>query len=317
MSSILCSIPVISGLIAACAAPAPVATGYVEGEFLLVAPVATAQVETVEVRRGDAIEAGATLATMESRDAEIALRQADSTLAGAESELADLRQAKREEEIRVIEAELTSAKAQAKEAEREERRLRDLYGRGAAPEAQLQAAETALDVARAHVAEVEANLAVARLPARQHQIAAAEAAVAQARAARDAAAWNLDKRRLDAPAPGTVYEILRRAGEIAGPQAPVLSFLPEGAVVVRLYVPEAYISGIATGDRLNLNCDGCPPGTSARVTYVADDPEFTPPVIYSLENRQKLVYLVEARPDPGAPLLQPGQIVDAQLGDRP
>jgi HlyD family secretion protein len=46
------------------------------------------------------------------------------------------------------------------------------------------------------------------------------------------------------------------------------------------------------------------------VTYVADSPEFTPPVIYSLENRQKLVYLVEARPDAGAEALKPGQIVD-------
>lgn len=317
MTGFLCSLPLVSGLFAACAAPAPVATGYVEGEFLLVAPVATAQVETVEVRRGDSVAAGTTLATMESRDAEIALREAASTLARAESELADLRQAKRAEEIRVIEAELASARAQQTEAAREERRLHDLFARGATPEAQWQAAETALDVARAHVAEMEANLAVARLPARQHRIAAAEAAVAQARAARDAAAWNLGKRRLDAPAPGKVYEILRRAGEIAGPQAPVLSFLPEGAVVVRLYVPEAYISGIETGDRLTLDCDGCPPGTSARVTYVAEDPEFTPPVIYSLENRQKLVYLVEARPDPGDALLQPGQIVDAQLEDSP
>lgn len=317
MSSILCSLPVIAQFIAACAAPAPVATGYVEGEFLLVAPVATAQVETVAVRRGDAVAAGVTLATMESRDAEIALSEAQSTLARAESELADLRLARREEEIQVIEAELASARAQEKEAQREEGRQRDLYTRGAAPEAQLQAAETALDVARARVAEMEANLAVARLPARQHRIAAAEAAVAQARAARDAAAWNLGKRRLEAPAPGKVYEILRRAGEIAGPQAPVLSFLPEGAVVVRLYVPEAYISGIETGDRLNLDCDGCPPGTSARVTYVAEDPEFTPPVIYSLENRQKLVYLVEARPDPGDASLQPGQIVDARLKEAP
>ena len=45
------------------------------------------------------------------------------------------------------------------------------------------------------------------------------------------------------------------------------------------------------------------------------DPEFTPPVIYSLENRQKLVYLVEARPEGDAGPLQPGQIVDVDLAD--
>ena len=49
------------------------------------------------------------------------------------------------------------------------------------------------------------------------------------------------------------------------------------------------------------------------VSYVSPDPEFTPPVIYSLENRQKLVYLVEARPNDGAWALAPGQIVDVDL----
>ena len=49
---------------------------------------------------------------------------------------------------------------------------------------------------------------------------------------------------------------------------------------------------------LDVHCDGCAPDDlTARVTYVSDGPEFTPPVIYSLENRQKLVYLVEARPE--------------------
>ena len=54
-------------------------------------------------------------------------------------------------------------------------------------------------------------------------------------------------------------------------------------------------------------------GRSATVTYVADEPEFTPPVIYSLNNRQKLVYLVEARPEGDGTMLRPGQIVDVQL----
>ena len=45
-----------------------------------------------------------------------------------------------------------------------------------------------------------------------------------------------------------------------------------------------------------MRCDGCPPGLTATVSYVSDEPEFTPPVIYSVENRQKLVYRIEARP---------------------
>ncbi|GHH03258.1 HlyD family secretion protein [Pseudodonghicola xiamenensis] len=317
MSGLLCSLPLIGTLFGACADPASFATGYVEGEYLLIAPVATAQIEDLPIRRGDRVAAGDLLVEMEKRDATIALAQAEAALARAENELADLKLPKRDEEIHVIEAELASAKAEAVEAAREAERQKNLYQRNTTPKSQMDAAATALDVARAKVAETEASLAVARLPARPDVIAAAEAAVAEARAARESAAWQLSKRTLTAPAAGKVTEILRRTGEIAGPQAPVLSFLPDGGVLLRVYVPETEISSIKVGSRLTVNCDGCEPGMVARVSYVSDAPEFTPPVIYSLDNRQKLVYLIEARPEAGTPSIQPGQIVDVALEPKP
>jgi HlyD family secretion protein len=67
------------------------------------------------------------------------------------------------------------------------------------------------------------------------------------------------------------------------------------------------------GSRVEVSCDGCPAGVTARVSFIADEPEFTPPVIYSVESRQKLVYLIEARPEAGSVVLQPGQIVDVRL----
>ena len=317
MAGSICTISILAGFFSACAAPQPIATGYVEGEFLLMAPISVAQVEELAARRGDRIEAGELLVKMERRDAEIALTQAEATLVRAQSELADLKTARRAEEIRVIEAELASARAQAREAAKEAKRLNDLLERGTVAPSQVDDAETALAVAEAQVAEVEANLAVAHLPAREQQIAAAEAAVAVAQSSRDAAQWQLDKRDLTAPSAGIVFEIFRRRGEIAGPQAPVLSLLPDGAVLLRLYVPEPFIADIAPGRTLEVGCDGCPPDTTATVTYVSDEPEFTPPVIYSLENRQKLVYLIEARPGPGAVKLKPGQIVEVRLEDSP
>lgn len=109
--------------------------------------------------------------------------------------------------------------------------------------------------------------------------------------------------------------MLRRIGEIAGPTTPVLSILPDGAWKVVAFVPETSLSEIAPGGRLSVHCDGCPEGLAATISYVAQEPEFTPPVIYSLENRQKLVYRVEARPDPSQTALRPGQIVDVARAD--
>ncbi|MFC6490610.1 HlyD family secretion protein, partial [Nitratireductor sp. GCM10026969] len=99
-----------------------------------------------------------------------------------------------------------------------------------------------------------------------------------------------------------------------GPSAPVISMLPDGAVKLKLYLPEPAFSAVEVGSLLAVRCDGCPAGLRARVSYVSPDPEFTPPVIYSLETRQKLVFLIEARPEgEAADRLQPGQIVDVIL----
>jgi HlyD family secretion protein len=94
----------------------------------------------------------------------------------------------------------------------------------------------------------------------------------------------------------------------------VLSILPDGAIKLRLFMPERALSGISRGTVLRVHCDGCAGNLKASVSYVANEPEFTPPVIYSLENRQKLVYLVEAVPLGKTQKLKPGQIVDVEFG---
>lgn len=257
---------------------------------------------------------GQGLVDLEQRDTEIALAQAEAALAKAESQLANLRAGKRPQEIAVIEAALASAKAQAAEATRNADRLLDLSNRGVATETQRDDAATAAEVATAHVAEIKANLAVARLPARKGEIAAATATLGEAEAARDHAKWQIDQRKLASPAPGLVTDILLRPGEIATAGQPILSLLPDGAVKLRLYLPEAALASVAPGSLLQVHCNRCPDGLTARVSYVSDSPEFTPPVIYSVDSRQKLVDLVEARPLQETSL-KPGQIVDVDLAE--
>jgi len=312
----LCVLPFAAQLFSACSGAAPLSAGYVEGENVLLAPIENAQVRAVEVRRGDRVSAGQELAVLEDADAAIAVAQAQAALAQAEAQLADLKLGKRPEEIAVLEAALRSAQAQESEARRVMTRTEELQARGIATQADLDKAATALETAAAAVGKARADLEVAKLPARAETITAAEHQAGQARAALDQARWRLGKRRITAPAAGRVNDVIRTAGDIAGPAAPVISLLPEGAVKIKLYVPEAEFSSIAVGDRLAVRCDGCPDGLTARVSYASPDPEFTPPVIYSLESRQKLSHLIEARPEGDAAALKPGQIVDVSLADR-
>lgn len=313
MMEFLCAVPVLSGLLSICAPPAPLAVGYVEGDYVLIAPIEVAEIRSLGVKRGDRVEAGAPIATLEDSEVRIAVAQADAALAQAEAQLANLKQGRRPEELAVLEAARLSAAAAKAAAERTLARIEDLSKRGIAAQADLDAARTQMDQTSAALAQAEANMAVAKLPARPEEIRAAEQAVSQAKAVRDQASWRLSKRSLLAPAAGRINDVIRNPGDLAGPSAPVISLLPDGAVKLRLYVPETQLASVSVGSQLAVQCDGCPEGLTADVTYVSPEPEYTPPVIYSLENRQKLVFLVEARPQGEATRLQPGQIVDARM----
>lgn len=313
MMGFVCAVPLLASLFSACGPAEPLAVGYVEGEFVQLAPIDVAQIKSVAVKRGERVTKDEPVATLERSDAENAVQEAEAQYGQAQAQLANLKLGRRPEEIAVLEAALASAQAAQEQAQLVYNRQVDLLKRGISAQSDYDQAKTNLDQAQAQVQQAKANLGVARLPARPDEIKAAESQAAQARAALDQARWRLSQRTLTAPAAGRVDDIIRNPGDIAGPSAPVISMLPDGAVKLKIYVPEKLLSSVSVGGELDVHCDGCPDGQKARVSYVSPDPEFTPPVIYSLERRQRLVYLVEARPEGEATALKPGQIVDVSL----
>jgi HlyD family secretion protein len=316
MFDFLCKLGFLATHLSMCGVTGQSVPGYVEGEFVLLSPIEVAKVRTVDVHRSAAVRKGDGLAQMDDQDAILALQQADAQLAQAKFNLQNLQQGQRSEELSVINAALAQAVARANEARTNLRRQQELLVRRVVSQAALDAAETAAKTADAVVAQQKASLSVAQLGARSDQIDAAAEALKQAQAARDTAAWRLSQRRLVAPADGTVTSVIRRNGETAGPTAPVLEFLPKGALKITLYVPETLASSYQPGAALNVVCDGCEEGLTAVVRWKATEAEFTPPVIYSAKARQKLVYLVEASLSADTDqALKPGQIVDVSLAE--
>ena len=267
------------------------------------------------VRRGDMLKAGDRIATLETTDAEIAVRNAEAALAQANADLANILYGRRPEEIAAIEANLNAAQVQQDDAQRTLNRRKDLNA-AASRRKPISTRRRPLTTSRPRGCANSPPISPSpSLPARDEEILSARNKVGQAKAALDNARWRLEQRQLVAPAAGYVSDIIRRVGDVAGPSAPVVSFLPENAVKVKFYVPEAALSSLALGQELDVRCDGCENGPhGGRSPIIAREPEFTPPVIYSLESRQTLVYLVEARAAHDKPLrLQPGQIVDVDL----
>src|SRR5579871_2853921 len=99
-----------------------------------------------------------------------------------------------------------------------------------------------------------------------------------------------------APISGTVQQIYFRVGETVGAQRPVLSILPPGNMKIRFYVSEVDLPKLSIGEEVRVSCDNCSPDLTARIFFLSTTAEYTPPVIYSLDERNKLVYLVQARP---------------------
>jgi HlyD family secretion protein len=125
----------------------------------------------------------------------------------------------------------------------------------------------------------------------------AQAALRDADARLNTQRTRLSRRRMASPVAGIVQQVYYRPGETVQPGKPLVSLLPPGNIKVRFFVPEALLPRIAIGDKVSITCDGCGGELSAAITFISQSVEFTPPVIYSLQERSKLVFLVEARPD--------------------
>ena len=138
----------------------------------------------------------------------------------------------------------------------------------------------------------------------------------QAQANLDAAQTRLTRRRQLSPVTGSVEEVYYRPGETVQPGKPVIALLPPANLKVRFFSPERQLATIQIGDIVGISCDSCPTGLTAKVTFIARSAEYTPPVIYSLEERAKLVYLIEARPDDPSKL-RVGQPVTVTREARP
>jgi HlyD family secretion protein len=143
------------------------------------------------------------------------------------------------------------------------------------------------------------------------------AAVTAARAAVTDAETHLARRSLSAPVSGAVQEIYFRPGEVVSAGRPVVALLPPGNLKVRFYVPETFRALMRIGESVHVGCDACPQGLTAKISFVSREAEYAPPVIFSREERRKLLFMVEARPGPEAQEIPVGQPVTVSMDGQP
>jgi HlyD family secretion protein len=188
------------------------------------------------------------------------------------------------------------------------------YAAGGIPLTDLIIARAAVETSAATVQQLESELAVDALPARDEQIKAQERQVLADREALRQAGWKLQQKQIASPRAGLVFDTLYREGEWVAAGNPVVELLPPENLEVRFFVPEALVGKLAIGGKLSVHCDGCAADVPATITFISPQAEYTPPVIYSNENRSKLVFMVIAKPPVDkAAGLHPGQPIEVAL----
>ena len=263
----------------------------------------------IDVQRGDSVEAGRILFQVDPVQGEAARDEAVAGTAAAKALASDARRGQRPAELGVFEAQLAASRAVLNEAETSLKRMQPLAEAGAASRSQLDQAVAARDTARANVRALEKQLQVAKLGQRKDQREAADERVRQAQAQLSAAESRLADLSPVAPSAGRIEDVFFQPGEWVPANQPVLAMLPSDRVRLRFFVPQTEAAKYAVGTEVTFSCDGCAKSMSARVSYVSPRPEFTPPVIYSREIRDRMVFLVEAMPASPAGLV-PGLPID-------
>jgi HlyD family secretion protein len=246
--------------------------GYGEGDYAFVSAPQAGWLTDLAVERGRFVRKGDLLFTLDSTEQKASRDQAEAALAQAKASLAQ-----EEANLKFMQTELA----------RQSRLMRASAG----IQQTYDQAENNEKQSTARIAQMKAQ-------------------IGQMEASLSGAAYNLSQRRIVAQTEGPVQDIYFRPGEYVPVSTPVVSILPPANIYVRFFVPETQLAKVHLGEQVRVSCDGCKP-MEATVTFIASQEEYTPPVIFSVGNREKLVFKMEARAKGGVPI-HPGQPVDVR-----
>jgi HlyD family secretion protein len=290
--------------------------GYAEAELTYMASPGAGTLQTLAVQRGDRVQRGQLLYTLDT-DAEALGRDAAAARSeSAEAQAQNLRKGRRPLELQALDEQLAQARAALSASTATLQRNRELVAQGFLAPLRLDELVAARDRDAARLKELQAQRALAPQAARSDEVQAAAATARGAGADLALARWREGQRQRNAPADAAVHEVMYRVGEWVPAGAPVVALLPAGAIKLRFFIPEPLLPRAAVGSEVAVSCDGCAAGLKARIRWVSQQAEFTPPVLYGAATRSKLVFMAEALTDAATPL-RPGQPVDVHLAAAP
>ncbi|HHL43391.1 MAG TPA: HlyD family secretion protein [Hellea balneolensis] len=294
------------------APPEPAHVGYIEADWVYISAPEPGWITARPIVEGQELYEGDVVFELDKELQETALTQAEGQVEKADAQAKNLKTGARPAEIRALQAKLAEAKAQLAQAKSDRDRILKLVAQGVVPRTQGEKVTTAYTSAKARVKAAEEAIRIAKLGGRKALKQAATAAEKSALAARTRAQINLQRRTVLARTSGRIEEIFRHQGEFVTTGTPIVSILPKDGLKARFFVSQAELPHIKIGEEIQITADGQTTPTTAKISYISNQAEYTPPVIYSVGSRDKLVFLVEATLEPGTNL-HPGLPIDVSL----
>ncbi|MFA6293326.1 MAG: HlyD family efflux transporter periplasmic adaptor subunit [Victivallales bacterium] len=288
--------------------------GYLEGEFLFISAQFTGKLEKLPVDRGQNVKDGDLLFSLEKTEELEQQKQSEARLKQVGSQLEDLKKSLRPEEIKAFEAQVARAEAACELSAVILERNTTLVKAEAIAKSAYDLAFYTHKMNLKSLDEARQNLATAKLASRTDAIAAAEAQTNAITAELKAAEWRTSQKDRHAPEDAFVFDTLYNEGEIVEANRPVVVLLPPGNVKARFFVPEKVVNTLKVGQAVRISFTGMKNPVEGRINFISSNAEYTPPVIYSKDYREKLVFMIEAGIKPElAKSLHPGQPVDVKI----
>lgn len=291
--------------------------GYAEADYIRLASPVAGTLDKLDLQNGQQVKKGANAFALEHENERAARAEALFRLQRTQASLANLKKGRRPDEIAALKAQLTQAQATQQLALADLARQSKLVSAHFIAAARLDEVKTTVTRSQAQITELQAQLRLAKLGARSDEIAAAENDSKAAQAQLAQADWKLAQKMQTIPSDASVAEIYYREGELVPAGGAVLALLAPENIKARFFVPQTELGSLHLGQSVFLFCDACGALIPAKISYIARSAEYTAPIIYSKENRAKLVYMLEARPAPqDAHKLHPGQPLEIRLSPK-
>jgi HlyD family secretion protein len=307
-------LPLFFLLLSACSDHHVHVLGYIEGKYIYLSSPIPGHLIQLAVQKGDTVKVGQLAWKLDPQPEASDLAKAKEQLQAAQQDLENLKSGERSTIIKRLEAQILQAQANVAYSEKMHERNAALAKTGAIGLAVVDQWEAQHEADIQKLQAAKANLAEAKLGARSNLISAQEAKMRAAQNEVTHYQWTLDQKTKYFSQAGYVQDTLYRQNEYVAAGKPVIQFLPPENREVVFFIPQKQLSFIHAGQSITFTCDECQKPFSATIDFISTQAEYTPPVIYSRDSRDKLVYRVEAKMDLNTAInMKPGLPVEVTI----